>query len=107
MPNGIVMQYNNQCIGCTICVSACPYTAPVYNPVTNKVSKCDLCYDRLEKGMDPACVKSCISRALGYGEFENIVTAYGNRQDIREFDNRTFIPEPTTSPSIVIAVFEP
>lgn len=117
LPNGIVMQYNNYCIGCTKCVAACPYSAPVYNPATGRTGKCDMCYDRLEAGLQPYCVTCCPSRALKLGIYENFVAAYGARQDIAEFDNGTVVPIAnvsssgggslsTTNPSIVIKVFD-
>jgi hypothetical protein len=54
-------------------------------------------------------VQCCISRALNCGEYEDLVAAYGSRQDIAEFDNGAVIPNAKTSetnPSIVIKVFD-
>lgn len=56
------------CIGCKECISACPFSIPKYNPATDKILKCDLCYDRLRDGEVPACVKSCPTGALTIGK---------------------------------------
>lgn len=62
--NGIVLQNNKNCDGCKSCVGACPFKVPKYHHVTKKVSKCNLCYERIAKGMKPACVSACVTEAL-------------------------------------------
>jgi formate dehydrogenase iron-sulfur subunit len=34
------------------------------------MSKCNFCLDRLKHGMEPACVHTCTTKALGFGELE-------------------------------------
>lgn len=41
---------------------ACPYDIPRKDPVTGQLSKCDMCIDRIQNGMKPACVLSCPDR---------------------------------------------
>lgn len=62
--DGIVLIDQDKCIGCQYCNWACPYGAPRFNEVTKKSEKCTFCFDRLEAGMKPACVATCIGRAL-------------------------------------------
>jgi len=50
------------CIGCLACVDACPFGACTFDPVTDKVLKCDTC------GGDPVCVRSCAAQALHWRE---------------------------------------
>lgn len=71
--NGLVVIHEQGCIGCQACVEACPWDVPQYNPASNKVYKCVGCYDRVEAGMEPACVSSCPSVALFAGEEEQVV----------------------------------
>lgn len=63
---GIVRLKDDACIGCQYCTWNCPYGAPQYNPERSQVTKCDLCYRRLEEGNSPACVSACPSGALRF-----------------------------------------
>lgn len=100
-PEGPVIQYQEYCIGCTKCVSACPYSAPVYNTATQITGKCDMCYSRLQEGLQPYCVQCCPNNALKIGDYEELVAAYGESQDLG-FET-TIIPNGSeTNPSIVI-----
>jgi len=57
-----------KCTGCRECVTACPFEIPKYNPKKDKVSKCDMCFSRLEIDLEPACVKACPTGALLFGD---------------------------------------
>lgn len=57
---------------CPRCGSTPTRDVPKYNPTSNKVYKCVGCYDRVEAGMEPACVASCPSVALFAGEEEDV-----------------------------------
>jgi len=48
------------CIGCRMCVNACPFGAPTVRPDDRKVVKCDLC------GGDPQCVQFCAAKAVQF-----------------------------------------
>jgi molybdopterin-containing oxidoreductase family iron-sulfur binding subunit len=86
--DGIVMMDYHRCIGCRLCMAACPYGARSMNyrdprpfiakinpdfPTRTKgvVEKCNFCEERLAKGMLPACVEACTQKALAFGDVEN------------------------------------
>ena len=69
---GAVLQDPDICFGCGYCTWVCPYNAPQLNPVKGEVSKCNMCVDRLEVGLKPACVSACVGNALDFGVIENI-----------------------------------
>lgn len=69
---GAVLQDPDTCFGCGYCTWVCPYNAPQLDPVEGQVSKCNMCVDRLEVGLKPACVSACVGNALDFGVVENI-----------------------------------
>jgi molybdopterin-containing oxidoreductase family iron-sulfur binding subunit len=86
--DGIVMMDWHRCIGCRYCVAACPYGSRSFNwldprahiaalnpdfPTRTKgvVEKCNLCEERLAKGLRPACVEACPEKALAFGNLED------------------------------------
>lgn len=59
-----VYMRGDRCIGCKLCVSACPFGMIVWDQQQGQARKCDLCVERLGKGEDPACVAGCPTGAL-------------------------------------------
>ena len=57
---GIVNVNYDRCIGCKMCIIACPFGAMGFDPSTRKVYKCDQCNG------DPMCVKYCDTKAIEY-----------------------------------------
>ena len=69
---GAVLQDPETCFGCGYCTWVCPYNAPQLDPIKGQVSKCNMCVDRLETGLKPACVSACVGNALDFGVIENV-----------------------------------
>lgn len=82
--DGIVIQDHERCLGCRSCVMACPYSAPQYDPVEKKVSKCDMCVDLVDQGLKPKCVELCPGNVLKFGDIEELRAEYGNDIDVIE-----------------------
>jgi len=57
------------CIGCRMCMNACPFGAMGYDWVNNRVIKCDLC------GGDPQCANFCETGAIQYVEKSSLNAA--------------------------------
>jgi len=64
--DGIILVDKQLCDGCGICIEACPFGAPQINPENGKIEICTLCVDRIDHGLVPACVQSCITDALSF-----------------------------------------
>ena len=76
---GAVLQDPDICFGCGYCTWVCPYNAPQLDIKAGHVSKCNMCVDRLEVGLKPACVAACLGGALDFGVVE---TKPDNRDQI-------------------------
>ncbi|WP_234697102.1 DmsC/YnfH family molybdoenzyme membrane anchor subunit [Nitrosophilus alvini] len=62
--NGIVIHDDEACIGCQYCTWNCPYGVPVYNKERHIVTKCHMCYEKIEAKETPACVQACPEGAI-------------------------------------------
>ena len=47
---------------------ACLLSIPTWSKEEKQIVKCNMCYDRVEAGLLPACVKACPSGALNFGD---------------------------------------
>ena len=86
--DGIVMMDYHRCIGCRLCMAACPYGSRSFNwrdprpfiketnpdfPTRTRgvVEKCNFCAERLASGLTPACVEACKEKGLVFGDLED------------------------------------
>lgn len=70
-PDGVVLVDDKHCIGCGYCVQACPYGSRFIDPHTHTAGKCTLCYHRITKGEEPACVAMCPTGARIFGDLND------------------------------------
>lgn len=69
--DGIVLVDYDRCIGCKYCIASCPYDARFVNPVRKVVEKCTFCVHRVERGQQPACVETCMTKARTFGDMND------------------------------------
>lgn len=79
----VLIDKSKTCIGCQQCQKVCPWDSPQYydqevekyqegDPKRPRMTKCDLCIDRIREGLKPACVAACIMRALEAGPMDEL-----------------------------------
>lgn len=69
--DGIVVVDNTICWGCGYCINACPYDKRYFNKRTKTADKCNFCAQRVDKGLLPACVETCIGGARVFGDIND------------------------------------
>lgn len=79
--DGIVLVDNERCVGCGYCVQACPYDARFINHETQTADKCTFCEHRLEAGLLPACVESCVGGARVIGDLNDAHSEINQRMN--------------------------
>lgn len=101
---GAVLLDSTKCDGCRLCYDVCPYGAPMFesDDAFAKAQKCDMCYDRLERGEKPICVLSCAFRALDFGTLPELIARYGNNRDLEEFPDSA-----VTKPAVIFKTHVP
>jgi Fe-S-cluster-containing dehydrogenase component len=106
------------CLGCRSCMEACPYGPRVFydgngayyhdarTPFEEAkqdfpdgiVMKCDFCVDRVDQGMDPACVQTCPTECRVFGDLEDAQSKVSRL--IGEKKARPLLPEKGLEPSV-------
>ncbi|MBL7119239.1 MAG: 4Fe-4S dicluster domain-containing protein [Dehalococcoidia bacterium] len=73
--DGPVTYDDRKCIGCRYCMMACPFGVPTFEWEKRWpwIRKCTFCADRQGGGLEPACVTTCPTGALKFGEREDLI----------------------------------
>ncbi|MBQ9000702.1 MAG: 4Fe-4S dicluster domain-containing protein [Eggerthellaceae bacterium] len=75
--DGVVWVDYKKCMGCKVCVNACPYgmrdTSHTVRRFDEYVRKCTFCKERreMEPGKDPYCVQTCHQKARVFGDIDD------------------------------------
>ncbi len=60
------------CNGCRNCVAACPFGVIHLSARTGVAQKCTFCYDRLRRGLTPACAQACPTQSIRFGPLHGL-----------------------------------
>lgn len=116
---GIVMQDNELCIGCKLCVEACPYQVRTYYddeptwaldfpvgdaeaPIHEKksVTKCTFCVHRVNRDENPACVDICPAQARIFGDLDDPDSEVSQKLATREY--KQLMEDQGTGPNVFL-----
>ncbi len=78
--DGIVLIDEELCTGCKDCIEACPLGVMQFDVEKGVVQKCDLCVDRLDRGLQPACVTTCPGHCIYSGDIKEITDKLGQKR---------------------------
>ena len=98
--DGIVLVDNERCVGCGYCVQACPYDARFINHETQTADKCTFCEHRLEVGLLPACVESCVGGARVIGDLNDASSAASQMLKDNAHDIKVLKPGMAPAPHV-------
>lgn len=77
MATGAVTLDQDRCVGCLSCINVCPFEQTLhYEAPPARIFKCDMCYDRVVEGLQPACVQACEQAqhdALRFGPLDEML----------------------------------
>lgn len=74
---------------------ACPYDIPRSDKDGKGVYKCDFCFDRISGGMKPACVLSCPTGTMEYGDEEDMLELANARlKEVRKRYPKAYLGDP-------------
>lgn len=96
--DGIVVVDGDRCVGCAYCVQACPYDARFINHDTGKADKCTFCAHRVDAGLLPACVETCVGGARIFGDLNDPKSQV--RQLVDQNKVKVLKPEMGTQPHV-------
>lgn len=74
----IIYTQNSKKLDAGEITGSCPYNIPRKAP-NGVLAKCDFCNDRIHNGLQPACVTSCPTGAMTFGNREDILAAAKKR----------------------------
>ena len=66
LDTGAVMVGETVCVGCKMCINACPFGCIHFDGAKRIVAKCNLCNG------EPKCVQNCMSGALHYSNINDL-----------------------------------
>jgi len=81
--DGIVVMDYEICTGCRVCIDACPYDAIAFDEAENVAQKCNLCYERVEAGLIPACADNvCLAHCIHFGDPQDRKEAVSSEESL-------------------------
>ncbi len=68
----VIYTANTQKLDTESIIDSCPYNIP-RKAQDGTLAKCDMCLDRVQNGQEPACVKTCCTGAMNFGDRKDML----------------------------------
>ncbi len=88
-------------------IGSCPYNIPRKGP-DGTIFKCDMCNDRVHNGLKPACVTTCPTGAMNFGDRpEMLALAEARLKTVQKKYPKAMLLDPGDVNVIYLTAFEP
>jgi tetrathionate reductase subunit B len=112
-PDGAVLMDESICVGCGACIEECPYGARFFHPLrkagaepeNDTVSKCTFCNHRVDQGVVPSCVNTCLAKARTFGDLNDPASEVSKL--LKANKTEVLLPKKGTNPKVLYIGFEP
>lgn len=74
----VIYTANTRGLNAAEIIESCPYNIP-RKASDGTLAKCDMCYDRVFNGLQPACVKVCPTGAMNFGDRDEMTSLANSR----------------------------
>lgn len=86
---------------------SCPYDIP-RQAADGTLAKCDMCYDRVHNGLAPACVTTCPTGAMNFGERDEMLALAEKRlKTARKTFPQATVIDPGSVRAVFLTAFDP
>ena len=87
---------------------ACPYDIPRFLPSAGIMAKCTMCFDRIKEGMLPACVKTCPTGAMNFGNRKEMLEKANKRlEEVKGLYKEAMLANPDDVRVIYLLIDDP
>jgi len=88
-------------------IESCPYNIPRKGK-NGAIAKCDMCIDRVQNGLLPACVKTCPTGAMNFGDREEMLALANKRLgEVKKISPSAMLIDPDDVRVIYLVAYKP
>lgn len=103
----IIFTANTKRLNAAEIIEACPYNIP-RKAADGTLAKCDMCLDRVENGLPPACVQTCPTGAMQFGDRDEILALAKKRLgEVKKKNPKAMLIDEDTVSVIYLVAYEP
>jgi formate dehydrogenase iron-sulfur subunit len=87
---------------------SCPYDIPRWDEKVGGMAKCTMCIDRIKEGLLPACVKSCPTGTMNFGDRKDMLEKANKRlEEVKKVYNDASLANPDDVRTIYLLADDP
>ncbi|MDH5202497.1 MAG: formate dehydrogenase [Nitrospirota bacterium] len=87
---------------------SCPWDIPRWDEKTEGMAKCTMCIDRIKEGLLPACVKTCPTGAMNFGDRAKIIDMAKKRlKEVKATNPKAQLLNAETHRTIFLVIDDP